>query len=235
MRLEGEIAIITGGASGIGKETVKLFVENGAKVIIADIQDELGRSVADSFGPQVSYFHCDVSKEDQVSALVDYTLDKYGKLDIMFNNAGAAGKKTSTVATVTIEDIQSAMSVNVVGSYLCTKHAARAMIPKNKGCILYTASLASVMVVSNTSAAYPASKQAIVGIMKAAASNLAPYGIRANCLSPTAMPTPMFVQTMKKVVRTFDAETVGELMEIVGELKGQTLWNSLPSKRCFKE
>eukprot|EP01018_Ginkgo_biloba_P013054 Gb_07847 [translate_table: standard] len=221
--MEGKVAIITGGGSGIGEASVKLFVENGAKVVIADIQDELGSRLADSLGSsQASYFHCDVSKEADVSALVDYTLDKHGQLDIMFSNAGRSSSSFSSIANVTIEDIQPVISVNVLGAYLCTKHAARAMIPKKKGCILYTASLTSVMSVVNAPA-YTISKHAVVGIMKSAATDLASYGIRVNCVSPAALCTPMFVQAIQKELPAFDAESVGRMLEISGELKGVRL------------
>eukprot|EP01018_Ginkgo_biloba_P013047 Gb_05035 [translate_table: standard] len=223
MRLEGKVAIITGGASGIGEVAVKLFLKHGAKVVIADIQDDIGTSLAESLGPQASYFHCDVSKENEVSALVDYTLDKHGLLDIMYSNAGISASGPCPVPAMPIEDIQSLIAVNVIGAYLCTKHAARVMIPRKKGCILYTASLASLIAVATVSAAYTASKHAVAGVMKSAAANLAPYGIRVNCVSPTALPTPMFVKSMQKLLPAFDTESVAEMLERVAELKGVRL------------
>jgi NAD(P)-dependent dehydrogenase (short-subunit alcohol dehydrogenase family) len=90
--LEGKVAIVTGAASGIGAETVKTFVKNGAFVVIADVNDELGHQVATSIGlEKVSYHHCDVRNEKQVEELVAFTLEKYGTLDIMFSNVGVAG------------------------------------------------------------------------------------------------------------------------------------------------
>ncbi|RHN49063.1 putative oxidoreductase [Medicago truncatula] len=98
-RLEGKVAIVTGGASGIGAETVKTFVENGAFVVIADINDELGHQVATSIGlDKVSYHHCDVSDEKQVEETVAFALEKYGTLDIMFSNAGIGGATAMSIS-----------------------------------------------------------------------------------------------------------------------------------------
>lgn len=95
-RLEGKVALITGGASGIGKRTIEIFTQHGAKVVIADIQDEIGNSVAQSIGPSTSaYIHCDVADENQVKNAVDKTVQTYGKLDIMFNNAGTTDPNKS--------------------------------------------------------------------------------------------------------------------------------------------
>lgn len=88
-RLDGKVAVITGGASGIGATTAKLFVKNGAKVVILDVQDDLGRSICDEIGPdEISYVHCDVTNEKQVEEAIDFAMSKHGKIDIMYNNAG---------------------------------------------------------------------------------------------------------------------------------------------------
>lgn len=223
MRLDGKVAVITEGASGIGEASVKLFAENGAQVVIADVQDDLGSRLAQSLAPKACFFHCDVSKETDVSALVDYALEKHGRLDIMFSNAGIPGELFSSMADVTLEDLERVMSVNVRGAYLCTKHAARAMIgAKTRGSVLMTSSIASVMAMPH-GPSYAASKHAVLGIMKSAAIDLAPHGIRVNCVSPAGVPTPMLMDAMTKRFPTFDKRCAEDMLERTMELKGLTL------------
>jgi len=223
MRLEGKVVVITGGASGIGEASTKLFVENGAQVVIADVQDDLGNRLAKSLAPKACFFRCDVSKETDVSALVDYAVEKHGHLDIMFSNAGIPGGLFSSMADVTLEDLERVMSVNVCGAYLCTKHAARAMIgAKTRGSVLMTASIASVMAMPN-GPSYTASKHAVLGIMKSAAIDLAPHGIRVNCVSPAGVPTPMLIDAMRKIFPSFDKRCAEDMLETTMELKGLTL------------
>ncbi|CAI9783335.1 unnamed protein product [Fraxinus pennsylvanica] len=166
-RLEGKVAVITGGASGIGETTARLFVQQGAKVIIADVQDELGRAVCNNIGsPEViSYVHCDVSNDTDVQNAVDMAISKYGKLDIMFGNAGTGGKMTPTILDIEYEDFKRVFDVNVFGMFSCSKHAARVMIPSKKGSIIFTSSVASVTF-GDAPHAYVVSKTAVVGLTK---------------------------------------------------------------------
>ncbi|MCL7046951.1 hypothetical protein MKW94_020099 [Papaver nudicaule] len=179
-RLEGKVAIITGGARGIGECTAKLFVRYGAKVVIADVQDELGRSVCkdvtNSTGGTMSYVHCDVSKEQD--------------LDIMFNNAGILGDLDRSILDAKYKNYKRVYDVNAIGSVLGAKHAARVMIPAKKGSILFTSSVASV-IAGDIPSAYAMSKHAIVGLTKNLCVELGQYGIRVNCISPFGVVTPM--------------------------------------------
>lgn len=109
-RLEGKVTIITGGASGIGASTARIFHENGAKVIIADIQDKVGQKIAHKLGEDVSYIHCDVMQEDDVAKLVDTTVHRHGKLDIMYNNAGVIDRKHGGIFDVTKFDLDKVYS-----------------------------------------------------------------------------------------------------------------------------
>ncbi|KAI7997036.1 hypothetical protein LOK49_LG10G01336 [Camellia lanceoleosa] len=168
-RLEGKVAVITGGASGIGETTARLFVRHGAKVIIADVQDDLGHSLCADIGLEeaISFVHCDITVESDVQNAVDTAIAKHGKLDIMFNNAGITG----------------------------AKHAARVMIPAKKGTILFTSSMASV-ISGQGSHAYTASKNAVVGLTKNLCVELGQHGIRVNCISPFALATPMMLSNL---------------------------------------
>lgn len=192
-RLEGKVAIITGGASGIGEATVRLFASHGAKVVIADVKDTVGIALATSLSPSVTYFHCDVSLEEDLEKLVTATIELYGKLDILFNNAGVLGQqKRKSIMDFNGDEFDNVMRVNVKGMALGTKHAARVMVPRRTGCIISTASVAGVLGGCGPNA-YTASKHAIVGLTKNAAAELGKYGVRVNCISPFGVATSMLI------------------------------------------
>lgn len=190
-KLEGKVAIITGGASGIGEETARLFAKNGAQVIIADVQDQLGQALAESIGSNIcSYVHCDVSSEDQVKATVEWTVKTHGKLDIMFSNAGIFSDSDQTVVDLDLFELERVFSVNVRGMASCVKQAARVMMETGKGSIVCTASVAASRG-SETWTDYYMSKHAVLGLMRCASKQLGKYGIRVNCVSPFGVATPM--------------------------------------------
>ncbi|KAJ9181283.1 hypothetical protein P3X46_009427 [Hevea brasiliensis] len=217
-RLQGKAALITGGASGIGETTARLFARNGAKVVIADVQSELGHSVSKKMesetGQPVSYVHCDVTKESDVENAVNTVVSKHGKLDIMFNNAGITGKYDPSIFSTEAEDFKKVMDINVYGGLLGAKHAARVMIPEKKGCILFTASLAAV-IYGGVPHAYTASKHAVVGITKNLAVELGQHGIRVNCISPVAVFTPSVGRAMGLDEKTLEAVNLA-----IANLKG---------------
>lgn len=206
-RLHGKVAIITGGASGIGESTARLFVHYGAKVVIADIQDDLGQSICkdvDPTGQIISYIHCDVTQEADLENLVDSTIEKHGKLDIMYNNAGIAGAFGKSIVDTSFVEFKKVIDVNVLGSFLGAKHAARVMIPAKKGCILFTSSVASI-IAGETPNPYTTSKHAIVGLTKNLCVELGQYGIRVNCISPFALPTPLLTNAVNMEASTLEA------------------------------
>ncbi|XVE75903.1 hypothetical protein DITRI_Ditri12bG0129100 [Diplodiscus trichospermus] len=217
-RLDGKVALITGGASGIGESTARLFVQHGAKVLIADIQDDLWNSVCEELGTQdsISYVHCDVTCDSDVRNAVDLAVSKYGKLDIMFNNAGVGDLETNIV-DIDNENFKKLMDINVFGGFLGAKHAARVMIPARKGCILFAASVSSV-IGGFAGHSYVASKHAVVGLAKSLCVELGQYGIRVNCISPHAVATPMLRKAMGMVEK--DVES---LVSRAGNLKEKVL------------
>ncbi|KAK8280142.1 hypothetical protein V6Z11_D09G156500, partial [Gossypium hirsutum] len=221
-RLEGKVALITGGASGIGESTTRVFVEHGAKVLVADIQDELGQSLCKQLGSpeSVSYTHCDVTSESYIQNAVDTAVSKYGKLDIMFNNAGIAGEAEPMLIASSLHDFKRVFDVNVLGGFLGAKHAARVMIPAKKGCILFTASIVSKISMGlSHSHAYTTSKHAVVGLTENLAVELGEYGIRVNCISPYAIVTPLF----QKTSGVSKKEKVEEILSAAGVLEGAIL------------
>ncbi|KAK9985903.1 hypothetical protein SO802_030854 [Lithocarpus litseifolius] len=218
-RLESKVALITGGASGIGETTARLFVRHGAKVLIADVQDELGHSVCkDISSESISYIHCDVTNESDVEKAVDMAISKYGKLDIMFNNAGISGNIELGILESKNENFKRVLDVNVFGAFLGAKHAARVMIPAKKGSILFTSSIASVMA-DDVPHSYMASKHAVVGMAKNLSVELGQYGIRVNCVSPFATATPM----LRKAMGMMEKNKVEDVVSSCANLKGAVL------------
>lgn len=185
MRLENKVAIITGGSSGIGLATAKKFIAEGAKVVIADINQETGKKVAEEIG--ADFIKTDVSKSEEVQSLIEKTVEKYGKLDIMVNNAGVA--VMGSALDCPDEDFEKVISINLRGVFLGTKYAARKMKDKG-GVILNTASVAG-LVGFNGAIGYCASKGGIVQVTKAAALDLAPFKIRVNAIAPAVIKTAM--------------------------------------------
>ncbi|XP_042509704.1 short-chain dehydrogenase reductase 2a-like [Macadamia integrifolia] len=200
-KLEGKIAIITGGAGGIGEATVRLFARQGAKVIIADVEDSLGTVLANSLSPSVTFVHCDVSNEEDIENLISSTISRFGRIDIFFNNAGVLGNqsKNKSILNFDAEEFDCVMRVNVKGVALGMKHAARVMVPRGTGCIISTASVAGVMGGLGPHA-YTASKHAIVGLTKNTACELGRHGIRVNCISPFGVATSMLVNGWRNKV-----------------------------------
>ncbi|XP_060207566.1 short-chain dehydrogenase reductase 3b-like [Lycium barbarum] len=208
-KLEGKIAIITGGGSGIGEGTARLFAQHGAKVVIADIHEERGQSVAESISNgNCMFIKCDVADEQQVQELIKSTVEIHGRLDIMFSNAGifAIDDSEQVILGFNLDSLDKIMSINVRGSAACVKHAAEAMVKGGvKGKIICTGS----SVTTNGACKhidYAMSKHALLGLVKCASLGLGKYGIRVNSVTPGAVATPLFEKGMK-----MDAEKVFEL------------------------
>ncbi|XP_004252598.2 short chain aldehyde dehydrogenase 1-like [Solanum lycopersicum] len=219
-KLEGKVAIITGGASGIGAATARLFVQHGAKVMIADIQDDLGKSLVKDIGTEqtVIYAHCNVSIESDVKNVVDATVAKFGKLDIMCSNAGVSGKPITSILEVDHDIIKNVFDVNVVGAFFCAKHAARVMIPNKKGVILFTTSASTVVFGTGVPHTYVSSKCAVLGLSKNVGVELGKYGIRVNCVSPYCVSTPLVVDGFG-----IEEQKADKWFEEAGNLKGALL------------
>ncbi|KAI9072013.1 hypothetical protein K1719_046020 [Acacia pycnantha] len=196
-RLEGRVALVTGGASGIGEATVRLFAEHGAFVVAADIQDELGHRLAASIpSNSVTYHHCDVTDESQVEETINFTLQKHKTLDILFSNAGTLGP-FSGILDLDLHEFDTTMAVNLRGMVATIKHAARTMVENNvQGSIICTTSLAASMGGSGPHA-YTMSKHALLGLVRSVCSELGAHGIRVNCVSPAAVATPLVCSLFK--------------------------------------
>ena len=189
MRLEGKVALITGAASGLGQATVERFIQEGAKVTICDIQDELGQALSDRFAAETIFCSCDVTKENDVEAAVDATISRFGQLDAVFHSAGIIGA-VGPISTTPADEWRYSIDVLLHGTFYTIKHAARVMIPRGKGSIISMSSTAGVMGGWGPHA-YAAAKHAVVGLTKNVAAELCSKGVRVNAIAAAAMATPM--------------------------------------------
>ena len=188
-RLEGKVAVITGGASGIGEGTVRRFVAEGASVVIADLQEGPGAALAAELGASTRFIRTDVTQEDDVAAAVDLAVSDFGRLDVMFNNAGIVGV-IGRIAETPASDWDRTVAILLRGVFLGVKHAARVMVPQGSGVIINTSSTAGVMGGLGPHC-YTACKHAVIGLTKSAASELGSSGVRVNAISPGNTVTAM--------------------------------------------
>lgn len=189
-KLDGKVAVVTGGASGIGEGTVRLFVAEGARVVIADILDRKGETLADTQGGGAVFHHTDVSHEDEVQQAVQLALDEYGQLDCMFNNAGLGGAG-GPIDEVPIDAYDALMSVLLRGVFLGMKHAASVMKKQGGGTIISTASVAGLRT-GYGSHVYSAAKAAVIHLTRTVAMELGESDVRVNCICPGGIATPIF-------------------------------------------
>ena len=193
-RLDGKVAVITGGVSGIGLGTVELFAAEGARVVAADIQDEKGRMLEQRFGGAVRYAHCDVTVEAEIAAAVGLAASEFGGLDILFNNAGISDSMR-TVAEIEAERWSWIFDVLVRGPALGIKHAAPLMLARGGGSIINTASIAGLQAGWGPMA-YSSAKAAVIQLSRAAAAQLSPGRIRVNAICPGLIATSIFGASM---------------------------------------
>ncbi|KAL6657139.1 hypothetical protein ACP70R_004919 [Stipagrostis hirtigluma subsp. patula] len=222
-RLAGKVALITGAASGVGKATAVEFARHGAKVIIADIQDDAGRALAAELGPGASYARCDVSDEAQVAAAVDRAVELHGRLDVLHSNAGVGGSMAPVgLGALDMADFDRVMAINARSMVSCVKHGARVMVPRASGCILCTTSVAGMMG-GGMPHAYSVSKAAVIGLVRSAAGELAGHGVRVNCVSPYGIATPSGMAVAAEVFPGMPEEEMRRLIEGTSELRGAVL------------
>ena len=189
-RLNGKVALITGGCSGIGLGTVELFAAEGAKVIAADLQDEKGAMLEARFPGVVRYAHCDVTVEADIAAACALAKSAFGGLDILFNNAGHVGLR-GELADVTVEGWDATFAVLVRGPAIGIKHARPLMLERGGGSIINTASIAGLQAGFGP-LAYSAAKCAVIHMSRCAAAELSPHKIRVNAICPGLIATSIF-------------------------------------------
>ena len=206
MRLENKVAVITGGASGMGKATVIRFLEEGANVVVADFNAETGEETVveateRGFGDQVRFIKVDVASEDDIVAMFGCAKDNFGGVDIVFNNAGVGGA-IGPLTETTIESWDYTMDVLAKGVWLGMKHAARHMIEQGRGgSIINTASIAGLSG-DGGPMIYSAAKAAVISLSKSGAVELAPEKIRVNAICPGFIATPLAAVGRDRVAAT---------------------------------
>ena len=190
-RLDGKVAIITGAAGGIGEITAQFFLEEGAKIALVDMSEEALNEVEEflsNYDGHISVI-ADVTKEEDVQNYVEKTKEAFGRIDILFNNAGVTGELTDLV-DLEVEDFNNVLEINATGVFLGLKHVLPTMIEQESGSIINTSSVDGLRGSPGLSP-YAASKHAVVGLTKSAALEVAEYGVRVNSIHPSPVDTSM--------------------------------------------
>lgn len=207
--LEGKVAIVTGGTSGIGRATVERFVAEGAKVAIGDIQDAPGAELAEQLGDSAIYLHTDVTDEAGIEALVAKTVEAFGKLDVIFNNAGAQGDP-SPITELGSDGFDKTLALLTRSVVLGHKYAARQFQAQGTGGSIITTASAAALQGGWSAAGYTIAKHAVVGVVRQAVAELAPHGIRSNAIAPGIIMTPIMARSFGLPME--DAEPFAEFL-----------------------
>lgn len=192
LRLEGKVAVVTGGASGIGEQTARTFLREGARVVIADINDELGENVAREFGDDALFVHADVTNQDDWDHLLFTTTEHFSPLDILVNNAGG-GRGVGKIVDEVYDGHHSIMELNVTSVWMGTRAALPVMQGRGGGSIVNISSIDGLVGVEGMTS-YVASKFAVTGLTKAVAFEGGPFNVRVNSVHPGFIETPMMLK-----------------------------------------
>ena len=189
-RLDGNRAVITGAASGIGEETARLFVNEGASVVLADLDDARGKRIAHELGERARFVHVDVAHDGDIDAAVAIALDEFGGLDTLFNNAGNPGS-TAGIEEIDMEMFDRTVAIHLRGVFFGIRAATKVMRPQGHGSIINTSSVAALSA-NYAGHDYSAAKAAIAHLTRTAANELGESGIRVNAICPGAIATSIF-------------------------------------------
>ncbi|MCV7103725.1 SDR family NAD(P)-dependent oxidoreductase [Mycobacterium palustre] len=220
--LAGKVAVVTGGASGLGRGMVERFVAEGARVVIADVETDNGEQLAAALGPDAFFQRTDVSNTDEVGALVSAAVEKFGGLHVMVNNAGISSKMHRRFFDDDLADFHRVMAVNVLGVMAGTREAGRYMAERGGGSIINVTSIGGIQAGAGVMT-YRASKAAVIQFTKCAAIEFAHYEIRVNAIAPGNIPTPI----VSKSAVNLDAE---QLVRFEASIR-QTMREDRPLKR----
>ena len=233
--LEGQSALVTGGASGIGRATALAFAREGARVAVADILEEAAQSTVteiEAMGGQALAIACDVTDDDAVKAMIAATVDAFGSLDCAFNNAGIAPYQVNAgwqkIADVAPEAWRRLIDVNLTGVWLCLRHEVAQMRAQGSGGVIINTASILGLVGSATSSAYVAAKHGVVGLTKTAAADHAEDNIRVNAVCPGYIETPMTEETMRRRGGRILARVPMARMGKAGEIAEAVVWLCSP-------
>ena len=219
--LTGKVAVVTGGTSGIGLSSAQHFVREGAKVVIADIQDELGEKISLTLGESAEYLHVDVTKESDIAAVVDFAVERFGRLDVFFNNAGAQGDPSS-ILDITSDGAAKTFELLTTSVLLGHKYAARQFVKQGSGGSIISTASAAALEGGWSTVGYTSAKHAVVGVVRQAVVELAAQRIRSNAIAPGLVMTPIMAKSF--------GVPLGEAEEFASFL-AERLGTSMPSGR----
>jgi len=195
-RVEGKVAVVTGGCSGIGLATVRRLAQEGATVVVADLNDDAGEALAAQVGG--AYVHTDVADKEDVDRLFATAVEKYGTLDIAFNNAGISPPEDDSILDTDLEAWRRVQEVNLTSVFLCCKAALPYMLARKSGSIINTASFVAVMGAATSQISYSASKGGVLAMTRELGVQFARDGIRVNALCPGPVNTPLLKELFAK-------------------------------------
>lgn len=218
-RLKNKITIITGATSGIGEATARRFIEEGATVVLAGRSQDKGEALAGELGERAVFKQTDVMKEDEIAALVDFTVDQYGRLDCLFNNAGAGDRSSSE--SFDEENFAHVMRLLIGAPAFGIKHAARVMRKTGGGAIINNASIAGHRR-NQGGYLYSTAKAAVAHMTRLAGAELGPEGIRVNAISPGAVATPIFWGGSQRAQTLSDEENNTKMAKLQANLAKAT-------------
>ena len=195
-RLYDRVAVVTGGGSGIGLATAHRFAAEGARVVVVDVNAEAGRAAADAVDGE--FVGCDVSEESAVAALFDGVVERHGRVDIAFNNAGISPPDDDSILETGLDAWERVHRVNLTSVYLCCKYAIAPMRRQGKGSIVNTASFVALMGAATSQIAYTSSKGGVLALSRELGVQFAREGIRVNALCPGPVATPLLMELFAK-------------------------------------
>ena len=201
MRLQDKVSIITGGASGMGRVAARMFAAEGAQVVVADVTEPAAQSVVDEVtaaGGRAIAVAADVSKEADAKRMVDDAVEAFGRVDVLYNNAGIMPEADHSVIDTSVEDWDRVMAVNVRGVFLGCKYAIPKMVEQGSGSVINISSFVALIGCSNPQDAYTASKGAVLALTKSLAVQFAPKGVRTNAICPGPVETPLLMDWLVK-------------------------------------
>ena len=195
-RLDGKVAVVTGGCSGIGLATARRFLQEGANVVVGDLDDARGEELGAE--PGLTYVHVDVTDADQVEALFATARSTYGSVDVAFNNAGISPPEDSSILDTDLDAWRKVQEVNLTSVYLCCKAVLPHMLEQKRGSIINTASFVAVMGAATSQISYSASKGGVLAMTRELGVQFAREGIRVNALCPGPVNTPLLQELFAK-------------------------------------
>jgi NAD(P)-dependent dehydrogenase (short-subunit alcohol dehydrogenase family) len=195
-RLDGKVAVITGGASGIGQASARRFAAEGAKVVVADLDEAGGATVADEIGGR--FVRADVTDPEQVAAMYDAAIDTFGGLDVCFNNAGISPPDDDSVLTTSLDTWRRVQEVNLTSVFLCCQAGITRLLQHGGGSVINTASFVAVLGAATSQISYTASKGGVLALSRELGVQFARRGVRVNALCPGPVNTPLLQELFAK-------------------------------------